>query len=142
MVTTRARLLYQEAKQHEHPGPCGPIAMSVLTDQTYLDCLGVLKEIEADHDPKKGGLYAADMVRALHHMGYDISDRTYEARQKGAKTISSAYMDDEGRSLQRGPFPHSDTHPLLTLSVTAIIHDWSNGTKMHITAFYEVKRRV
>ena len=141
MATTRARLLYQEAKQHEHPGPCGPIAMSVLTDETYLDCLGVLKEIEADHDPKKGGLYASDMVRALHHMGYDISDCTYEARLKGAKTISSASWMMRDGHFNEGRFLIQTRNHFCGVR-DGIIHDWANGTKMHITAFYEVKRRA
>ena len=60
MATTRATLLYQEAKLAKHPGPCGPIALSVLTDESYIDVLGILENIGADHDH---GLFHMDFIQ-------------------------------------------------------------------------------
>lgn len=141
MATTRATLLYQEAKLAKHPGPCGPIALSVLTDESYIDVLGMLETIGADHDPKKGGLYTHDMMRALHHMGYEIVDRTWEARQLGAKTVSSAsWMMRDGHMNEGRFLIRTRTH--FAAIRDGIIHDWSNSTKMHIRSFYQIKRRA
>lgn len=137
-MTGESDLLYAEAKIHNHPGPCGPIALAVLTKKSYLDSLGVLEAIEADHDPKKGGLYVSDLWAALAHLGYGVYDRTWDARELGAKTISSAsWMMREGH-FNKGNFViQTRTH--MAAIRDGIIHDWANSKKMHIVGFYEIR---
>ena len=137
-MTGLSDLLYAEAKILEHPGPCGPIALAVLTGRSYLDSLAVLEDIGADHDPKKGGLYATDLFKALRHLGYDVIDRTWDARYKGGKTISSvSWMMRDGHHNKGNFVIQTRTH--MAAIRDGIIHDWANSRKMHVTGFYEVR---
>ena len=137
-MTGLSDLLYAEANHLNHAGPCGPIALSVLTGQSYLDSLAVLEDTGADHDPMKGGVWASDMFQALRHLGYEVIDRTFDARQKGGKTISSvSWMMRDGHFNQGLFLIQTRTH--MAGVRDGIIHDWANSRKMHITGFYEVR---
>ena len=71
LMTQRASLLYQEAKTLGHGGPCGPIALAILTDKTYVDAVK-LYETDGHHNPKRGnGLKTPTMLKPLHEHGYE-----------------------------------------------------------------------
>lgn len=136
-MTQRASLLYQEAKTLGHGGPCGPIALAILTDKTYVDAVK-LCETDGHHNPKRGnGLKTTTMLKLLHELGYELHDITLNARLKKCKTIQSL-----GWALRDGSWNDEklliQTRDHFAAAVNGIIHDWSAGRKMHLVRVYRV----
>jgi len=137
-MTQRATLLYKEAEILGHGGPCGPIALSILTDQAYLDAVK-LCEARGHNATKGDGLKTTTMLAILHELGYAIEDVTDEARQLGGKTIQSV-----GWLLREGNTDFSkgklliQTRDHFAAVRDGIIHDWSSGRKMHVVRLYRI----
>ena len=139
-MTQRASLLYQEAKTLGHGGPCGPIALAILTEQTYLDAVK-LCDTDGHHTPTKGnGLKTTSMLSLLHELGYSMEDVTDEARQLGGKTIQSVgwILRENNTHFSKGKLL-IQTRDHFAAVKDGIIHDWSSGRKMHIVRLYRIE---
>jgi len=136
-MTHRADLLYNEAKILKHGGPCGPIALAILTDRTYLDAVKLCERYH--HNPTKGtGMDSFQMLMLLNNIGYHVEDVTDEARQLGAKTIQSVgWLLGENTHFSKGKLL-IQTRDHFAAVRDGIIHDWSSGRKMHVTRLYRV----
>lgn len=135
-MTHRAAMLYQEAKIAGHRGPCGPIALSILTNQPYVEAVKLV-EAKGDRQLGKGGTYATNMLSILHELGYSVSDVTEDARANGAKTIqSTGWALRQGWSSEGKLLIQTRNH--FAAVQDGIIHDWSAGRKMHIVRIYKI----
>jgi len=137
-MTHRAAMLYQEAKMLKHGGPCGPIALSILTDQSYIASAELCAE-KGSPQEGKGGVFAQQILTILHELGYAVSDITDEARDLGAKTIQSMGWVLKKDFNAPGEKLLIQTRNHFAAVKDGVIHDWSSGRKMHIVRLYRIE---